>query len=511
MGDYFSEPEDRKNCGVRRYLGAPRDDAAARRASSAPSGTGASGEPSRSSEPCHPEGPADCPPPGTVRPANREEPFVFDLAFVLSSAWRYRTPVLAGAVVFALVGGALTSLLPKVYSAAATLYFDPQKFAVDVVSEEKVISSEVFNATIDSQTRIITSYSVLEDVAKNLKLGTDPEFLGKLSGDPAVDFNTVLATLVKRIEVSRQDGTFIFQIKVKAGEPHKAADIANALVTAYLKDARFNAESSYETANEGLSQRLGALRQAVIDAEAAARDYRAKNDLYSVGGDMIADTRLQSLDELLVAAQHKTIAAKAQLDTVSKLDIGNVLVADPSNVNASRTLADLRNQYATQSANVSSLTQRLGSRHPQLQAAQASLGDIKNQISGELSRMVAASRSAYQAAQREEADLLKQINIQKASQATSSSSLIELSELERKAKAARDIYEAVLKRTEETAAQKNLYESNVRIVSQAVPAQAPDGPSRKILFLAGVFGGAVFGFGLAVLAAVGRALYLRTR
>ncbi len=474
-----------------------RDDAAARKAPKAPSNA---------------HGPRMTA--GFVEPDTAVEtgPLVVDLQFVLAAAWKRRNAILAGAVVCGLVGGAMTTLVSKNYSAAVTLYFDPQKLAIELVDGEKSTSPEVLNATIDSQTRIITSSTVLENVAKNLKLATDPEFVGRPSGDAAADMNTVVANLQKHVEVSRQEGTYIFQIKVKTNAPGKSAEIANALVAAYLNDTRLNAENSYGSVNAGLVSRLTDLRQAVIAAEAEVRDYTSKNDLYAVGGDLIADKRLQSLDDLLVSAQHKSITAKAQLDTVSKLDINNVLIGDTgSETGSSRTLADLRNQYASLSANVSSLTERLGPRHPQLQAAKASLEDVKRQIRSELERMVVAARNAYQSAQKEEADLVKEMNVQKASQATNSSALIELSELERKAKAARDIYEAVLKRSEETSAQKSLYESNVRIVAQAVPPQAPDGPSRKALLIAGVFGGGVLGFGLGVMAAVAYALYVRIR
>lgn len=437
-----------------------------------------------------------------------DAPLVIDLKFVALAAWRYRTAVLAGAVVCALLGGGMTTLLSKKYSATATLYFDPQKLAVELVENDRATSPEVLNATIDSQTQIITSRSVLETVASNLQLTSDPEFVGRASGDAATDMNRVVSAMQKHILVSRQDGTFIFQVKVTTGEAEKSSEIANSLVAAYLKNSRINAEDSFGSVNTSLVNQLTALSKAVIAAEAEVKAFTSKNDLFAVGGDQIADKRLQSLDDLLVAAQQKIIEAKAQLDTVSKLNINDVLVGDAA---ASRTLGDLRNQYASLSANVSSLTERLGPRHPQLQSAKASLGDLERQIRLELERMVVAARSAYESAQKEEADLLKELNVQKASQATSSTALIELSELERKAKAARDVYEAVLKRSEETAAEMSLYSSNVRIIAEAFPPQTADGPGRTVLLIAGGFGGGLFGLGLGIVLAAGLALYQRVR
>lgn len=432
------------------------------------------------------------------------QPPLLDLKFVLASGCRYRTPVLGLMIVFGLVGGIVSAALPKTYSATSTLYFDPQMLAVQLDQSDRGSSPEVLNGTIDSQTQIIASRRVLETVAANLKLMSDPEFGQRASGDQAADLNRVLSELPKHMQISRQDGTYVFQVKVTTGDANKSATIANAVVAAYLDDSRTRAESSSGSMNAGLTSQLPALRKALVSAEEAVREFTSRNDLFAVDGAQIADKRLQSLDELLVAAQRKIIETKAQLDNVSRLDLNDVLIGDAV---ASRTLADLRTQYAGLSANVSSLTERLGERHPQLQSAKASLSDVERQIRLELQRMVTGARGAYEVAQKEEADLLKQLNVQKASQTTNASALIELGELQRKAKAARDVYEAVLKRSEETAAEMSLYASNVRILSEAYPPQRADGPGRGALLMAGVFGGGIFGLGLGISAAVAYAFY----
>ncbi len=63
---------------------------------------------------------------------------------------------------------------------------------------------------------------------------------------------------------------------------------------------------------------------------------------------------------------------------------------------------------------------------------------------------------------------------------------------------------SVLKRSGETSEEQNLNQSNIRVVSPAeVPVKA-DGPSKKIIMVAGVIGGLLAGFavgaGFAILA-----------
>ena len=81
---------------------------------------------------------------------------------------------------------------------------------------------------------------------------------------------------------------------------------------------------------------------------------------------------------------------------------------------------------------------------------------------------------------------------------------MQLNELQRKATAARELYESVLKRSGETSEEQNLSQSNIRIVSPAeVPVKA-DGPSKKVIMIAGLIGGLLAGFavgaGFAILA-----------
>ena len=92
--------------------------------------------------------------------------------------------------------------------------------------------------------------------------------------------------------------------------------------------------------------------------------------------------------------------------------------------------------------------------------------------------------------------------MQKASQVNTSGKLVGLNELERKAAAARDAYQAVLKRSGQTSDARDLSQSNIRVISEAEPPLTADGPSRKVMMVAGLIAGALFGMGLGMAFAV---------
>lgn len=450
------------------------------------------------------------PPPAPPAPRQPQEPAGVDLAFIIACGLHNRRLILASTVALGLLGAAMTFGLSKNYTSSISLYFDPQQVAANFLKDDKTLAPEVLNATIESQLQIITSSAVLEKVVKELGLSADPSFAGTSLGQGDAATRAAINTLAQSIKAARENGTYVISLNVKTGDPALSANIANAIVAAYTDNEQANATRSLGNASDGVASRVDELRQSVIAAEAQARDFRAKNELYTVAGDFIADKRMLSLDEQLVAAQRNAIAAKTQLDAISRLNADTILVSNAGQDSAmSRTLSDLRAQYAELSGSISSLAQQLGPRHPKLLAAKASLRDIQSSITAELARVLASARSNYQAAQEQVSELTKRIGVEKANQAVISPKLIELSELERKAKAVRDIYETVLQHSEQTATEKGLYENRFRVIAPATQPIKADGPGTKILMVAGAFGGALAGFCLSVLFATAAVLLSR--
>ncbi len=289
--------------------------------------------------------------------------------------------------------------------------------------------------------------------------------------------------------------------------PEKSAKLANQVVTSFMQEESSASTGLYENTTATLDLRLTDLRQKVQEAEQAVETFRADNDMAATEGNLISDQRLVSLNTLLLTAQEKSIQAKARADAAANMSFEDVVAnsqTDGNTVNSS--LASLRQQYATQAAIVGSLESQMGARHPRLQAARSSLQSISGEIKGELQRMVTSARADYDQAKKAEDAIAKELNVQKALQATTSDKQVELNELQRKATAARDIYETVLKRSSQTTEEQNLPQSNIRIISEAEPPTKPDGPGKKILLIAGVIGGLFAGFaagaGFAILASL---------
>lgn len=427
---------------------------------------------------------------------------LLDLRSAVRSIWAKKLLVLALAGVGAVLGASIIPLLPQKFTAETSLYFDPRQVGGSDGPQAAPTAPELILTMIDSQTQILSSGKVLGRVVDALKLDQDPQFNGGATGDAAKYVAT--ATLAKAVLIAREASTYVVSLKVTTRDPQKSAKIANQLVTSFMEEESKAAANSYHTSSTALDGRLEDLRQQVLDAEKAVEVYRADNDMVAVEGNLISDKRLTALNDMLVTAQQKTIEAKARAEAANKLSFEDV-VANGSQANMTATstsLSSLRQQYATLAANVGSLQSQLGARHPRLLAAKSSLDSLAAEIRRELQRQTTSARADYEQAQKAEQDIAKELAVQKASQVNTSGKLVGLNELQRKAAAAREVYEALLKRSGQTSDAQDLSQNNIRVISEAEPPLTANGPSRKVMMVAGLIAGALFGMSLGAAFAI---------
>ncbi|MBB3287243.1 MULTISPECIES: GumC family protein [unclassified Rhizobium] len=433
-------------------------------------------------------------------PAVMAEVPLLDLRSAVASIWAKKFVVLALAGAGAVLGAAVIPLIPQKFTAETSLYFDPRPVGTSDSAQQAPTAPELITTMIDSQTQILSSGKVLGRVVDALKLDQDPQFDGGATGEAAK--YVAAAALAKAVQIAREASTYVVTAKVTTGDPQKSARIANQLVASFMEEESKAASNSYKSSNTALDSRLEDLRQQVLSAEKAVETYRADNDMVAVEGNLISDKRLTALNDMLVTAQQKTIEAKARADAAGKLSFDDVVSNNPSSGATSNALSSLRQQYAALAANVGSLQSQLGARHPRLLAAKSSLESLGAEIRAELQRQMTSARADYEQAQKAEQDIAKELAVQKASQVNTSGKLVGLNELQRKATAARDLYESLLKRSGQASDAQDLSQSNIRVISEAEPPLKADGPSRKVMMVAGLIAGAMFGAGLGMAFAI---------
>lgn len=444
-----------------------------------------------------------------------------DINTVLVLDWlrRFWIAIAVAALMGALLGMGAGVLLKPRFTSYSDLLLDPthlQVMANDLYTSN--LQGEAQLLEVESKMRILTSTSVLARVVRDLDLENDPrlmepEFplLANLlsSGDTKGDsFTAAMRALSERVQVQREERSYVVTASTWARTPERSAELTNALVNAFLAElAATEAEGARSVSSE-LNQRLEELRDDAAAAEAAVVDYRRLFGLQLTGTDQLSAQSAVQLNTQIADARQNVIEAEARY---AGLTAGNTADQLSAAAQVSPLLANLRTQYATARQQVDSLSATLGQRHPRLATARAELNALQGEIDREVERLLQNASNDLDRAR----SVLDQLNQAAADQMgevfSDDHAQVQLRQLERTADSKVAIYEAYLMRAQQIAERSELNTSNVRVISAALPPISRSYPPRTVLLIAvGLVGGMMLGTALAVALGL-RHLFLSNR
>ncbi|MET1413500.1 GumC family protein [Roseibium sp. HPY-6] len=419
-------------------------------------------------------------------------------------------------IVFAALALTYAYLKTPIYQTSAELLIQPE--GVQIISSDPAggRGSQAFQGMdLDSQSFVILSAVVLNEVANNLKLDSDPNFqqpglkrkliamlLGGLSGgtrSSATVRNSTLEVLRDVVRVYRLDQSFVFSITVSHPDPELAAAIANETAAAYIRQTRSSRTEALARAGTTLGNQAKQLRSRVEQAEAAVEAYKARQGLISTSGGSVVDQQIEALNTQITDARVDLERSKALYDQMAPLTLSDVEAGAVPAGTENAVLNSLRVQYAGITQQVAEASTTLGANHPTLLELRSQLSNIKREIQSELQRIKRAVRSQFEQAQSTVNALELQSKNLQSQNSVQGKALIELRQLQSEADASRAVYEAFLKRSRELEELPNVDTNTTRILSEATIPTDANGP-RKIIVLGAAL---VFGFAVAASGAIG--------
>ena len=469
-------------------------------------------------------------------------------AFSLERAFnavRRRLPLI-GAVTTAvtLAAVAFSMTLPNRYDGVAVVQIDPRKKSISQF-EGVVEDLKGDSASIDSEVEVLSSRAVALKVIDVLNLRDDPEFrpqstvrhvfriLGlngylpaerplepshhvkserRLDQDPngtlvgrnqpgeATPERDELATAFQeRLKVSRVRMTLLLEIKFTAGDPIKAARIANTIAEIYLANNLANKKQASGFATDLLEGKLAEMQQRVAEAERKVAMYKSDNNIFDSEGNILSEKELARLMEQTVAARNTTAEAKAKYENAQRLATTVGGTATIAEVLDSNTIRVLKESVSGARKREAELGTRYGPRHPEMQKVRAEISEAESQLAVEIGRQVANLRNEYVVAERREMQLRQSLTTLKEQEAATKEASVKLSELQREALTSKQLYESLLGRYKQTSETQDLQLPDARIVEQADVPLYPSSPKRKQIVLIAL----IAGFGLGMMLALG--------
>src|SRR3984885_1634089 len=388
---------------------------------------------------------------------------------------------------------------PKQYTATASVVIDSK---TDPVAQANgaAAGGELPATYVNTQADIISSIRVAQRVVKTLKLDQQPEARKLWAKGPDDDISVTVAKLIldKKLLVapahdSPTHSSNVIDISVTWSDPATAAALANGFAQAAIET---NIELKVEPAKQYASwfdQRSRALRADLQEKQKLLSDFQSKNGIIATDEKLdVENARLTELSTDLVNIQGQRQESQSRQHQVGS-DINSL-----PEVLQSPVIQTLKAALSTAEAKRPDIASRLGKNHPDYQAVEGEISNLRSRIAQESANIAASLGSTTQVNVRRENDVRQALEAQK-------KRVLELKyQHDQSAMFQSDVTSAQrdLDEVSQRLAQSNLesltQQTNVVQLSTASVPKEPSSPKLIINLILAVFLGGMMGIGAAV-------------
>ncbi|MEY2838725.1 MAG: chain length determinant protein EpsF [Pseudomonadota bacterium] len=390
------------------------------------------------------------------------------LVAILRARW-----LVAAAVFTLIVGtvGAFTWLMPKTYTATASLLVDvksPDPIAGGV--PQGILAPSYLMTQID----VITSMRVAQKVVANLKLTEAASLRQKWveSTNSTGSFEGYVAQLIRSsLEARPSRGSNVINLQYQASDPEFASAVVNAFVSAYLEismELRTDPAKQYGVFFEGSSKQM---RERVQAAQDKLSTFLQRQGIVVTDERLDVETaRLNELSNTYVGMQ------TAVADSESRRAAVKANARDTQDVMNSPLVAGLKQDLVRQEVALSQIRTRLGDSHPQTIELKTNVIDIRAKLDAEIQRVSTSvninnSMSVSRAAQVKVSLEEQRTKVLKLKQLRDEAAM-----LQRDVDNARNIYDGVLARMNMTSLEAQAVQNNVVPLEYSAVPSFPSSP-----------------------------------
>jgi polysaccharide biosynthesis transport protein len=405
---------------------------------------------------------------------------------MLRARWK---PMVIIAVSVTVLGAVMIKLLPKTYTATATLIVDSdvkdplagRDFPVAMIADY-----------VSTQIELITSPIVLMPVVDRLKLMEDKNFAAGFSGSSDALREFVEKNLAACLQADRGTGGQLIYVSASGKDAARAAEIANAVVDAYIEQDRLRLNGPARERAQRYSEELAELRSKATLAQDKVTAFSKEH-----GIDDMTRASTDSEVQALATLHQQLLDTQNLLRTLEAKASG--LLSAANRPTTSGTPQTLKEQLEGQLAQYKELQSIYGAQHPkireletQIAGTRGALGDQERALSSarELERKYAAAVTAQEA---------KVANL-RAAQDEGSKLVLEL-------ESAKSVYKSALDGYDQIIFQAVANHDRVSIVSHAAAPLKASKPNKMKLMLMTLAGA----IGLGVFTAVGYEMFIDRR
>ncbi len=430
-----------------------------------------------------------------------------DLAEIGRLLLRRRRVIFGCLAAIVLLAGLYLLLAKRRYHAEAQLQLlteAPSANISDFAAGDTDTSALGLSITMQTYVGVLTSERLAWQVIRELQLENTPEYRTDVTQErnlPLEQAPRRRELLVKHFEknlaVSPGSGSRLLTVSFQSVEPARAKSVVDRLVNDFLA---YNAGVRFDLSErtEGwLGGQLSGLKSQVERAEQTAAQAQRDTGIYGTDETHnLVLARLEALQQSLINAEQNRIVKGTVLhvvqggdpEAISNLSGAAGQASAPGSVNSLALIQTLRGQEAVLSGQYAELTSKFGAAYPQVIEVQKQLGDVRQSIAREASRLTARAANDYTAAKEQEDAVQREVASQKELANRSNDASIRYLIAAHEATSTRELYEHLLERSKELGVVAGLGSHEVEILDPAHVDTSPKPGVLTVLAAAGAVG-----------------------
>lgn len=413
---------------------------------------------------------------------------MYDLAALLASIRRRRFLAAALFVLLAFIGAAAVLITPRTYETSSEVLVKRPDTSLQSTNYPQIEALLAWNPTTAMETYVA--------------MARRPAIAARVVA--VLGLKTTSKDLVSHVVVTPLTNSDIINIAAAWRNPEGSAALANAFARVFVEQQRALAASQ---ASEAAASLTGALRKAQADLSSAERDltlFESRHELTD------ASTQTSSILAAISDVQTKERAVEAErVQAQGQLgSIGPQLAALPGTIAANRVVSgspsvdQIQQQLSQQEVNLRILRRQFTEQYPDVVAARNQIASLQGALKGAqrtkvastsiepnplgatlqsqaatLEGQIAGDTSQLNALRGQEASLLEELRLFPAG-------VSELSDLQRREKAAEDIYNALQTNYFNAVVAQSMAVSDLSVIQEADPALATVRPPRLLSLVA---------------------------
>lgn len=388
------------------------------------------------------------------------------------------------------VTAAVSLLLPKEYTATATLIVDSK--SKDPFTGQ-LLPAQMFPGYMATQIDVIKSSAVARKVVREFKLAENPatrqQFMDATDGKGTVE-QWLADVLVQKLDAEPSRESSIIGVSFSGADPQFSAAMANAFAKAYIETSLDLRLAPARQTAEWFDQQIVQLRQKVDEAQQKLTAYQREKGIVESEERLDVETRrMADLAGQMVAAQSLAFDATSRTGQSANLP----------EVNNSPVVQNLKVQIAQGDGKLAELSKRVGANHPEYLRLQAEVASYKAKLATELSTATRGVGATAGAARQRVSELSGAFESQKARVLALKQQREEATLLARDLENAQRVYDSALQRYGQTRMEAQSTQTDIAVLNPAVAPTEPSKPRVILNLLLALFLGTLLGVGVGFL------------